>query len=280
MANSIGDSDSIKINKILVPHSNAISILTMLLINHDLDEFKWLDLACGQGQILLQLGDNLDSTFRNKISLSLVDINNGALREAVTVAEDLDLKSINEDVNDICEFCLKKIEPEKFHFISFVNSLHEIKPKEIAFIFVKSIIGLQPDGILYLFDQESLPYNDLELGAITWTSFEIVQIFNDFFEKCSINYNLSPNKWNHTENSSWSLQILRKKIEIENKKLDKSIPIMESIIKNILSSKLETIKKALQSSTKTGKSTDIEEHYQISNLYDFWSLSRAMEDYS
>lgn len=279
MANSIADSDSIGIEKILVPHSTAISILSYLLSNFEKKEFKWLDLACGKGQILIQLGDNLDGNYRNILNITLVDIDNNALREATKIADDLELKNYSQEVYYLNEYCTQKLKEEEFDFITLINSIHEIKPKEIATVLIKSIIGLKENGFFYLFDQEILPDKELELGAITWTSFEIVQMFNEFFKQCNFDYSITSNKWNHSKNTSWSVQINRNKINIDNKTLLDSIPKMENIIKGMLESKIDIVKKALLSTTNNGEKTELEDGNKIRNLYDFWAMNLALEDY-
>jgi ubiquinone/menaquinone biosynthesis C-methylase UbiE len=293
MQNSIADSNSIKIDPILVPHSNAISLLTYLLNNKKDGKITWLDLACGQGQILNQLGDNLDKSYRSKIDLHLIDLNNGSLREASNIAEKLNLSTVTSEVADLSTYCSDKLKENTFSYITFINTFHEIQPKEIAGVLISCIVALQDDGIFYMFDQEELP--NKELGAITWSSVDVSGMLNDYFKECDIDYIVYANKWNHTAISSWSIQIPKKHLgNGNNKNLIQKKSFLENCIKERLEFKAKSTKKALLSLTKFGDSGQIEEDpdnnpekyskreadNKIQNLYDYWALNLALEAYN
>lgn len=278
MNNTIADSDSINIDTILVPHSNAISLLTHLLNNKKNGNATWLDLACGKGQILNQLGDNLNKYYRSKIDLHLVDLNNESLRCATDIANKLGLNSINEYVSDICKYCTESLGENTFDFITFINTFHEIKPCELASVIIYCLCALKDEGVFYLFDQEELI--EKELGAVTWSSVEVSSIINDFFEMCGLEYRVYANKWNHKAISSWSIQI--QKMHILNNKnslLKEKQALLFELIKETLQSKTDINKKALLTLTKYGGSTENESENKIQNLFNYWSLNQAMETF-
>ncbi len=66
---SIGDSSAeLNIRRVMSQHQAAITVLQFLLVNPAIQEFSWLDLACGKGQIISQLEENIpDETLRGKI---------------------------------------------------------------------------------------------------------------------------------------------------------------------------------------------------------------------
>jgi len=278
MNNTIADSDSIQIDTILVPHSNAISLLTHLLNNKKEGNVSWLDLACGKGQILNQLGDNLDKYYRGKIDLHLVDLNNESLRCATDVAHKLGLNSIDDHVSDICKYCTEALPENTLDFITFINTFHEIKPSELASVIISCLCALKDDGVFYLFDQEEL--TEKELGAVTWSSVEVSTIINDFFKECELDCCVYANKWNHKAISSWSIQV--QKINIKNEKnsvLKEKQEFLADLIKATLQSKTDINKKALLTLTRFGGSTDNESENKIQNLFDYWALNQAMETF-
>jgi ubiquinone/menaquinone biosynthesis C-methylase UbiE len=278
MNNSIADSDSIKIDTILVPHSNAISLLTHLLNIKKAGKASWLDLACGKGQILNQLGDNLDKYYRSKIDLHLVDLNNESLRCATDVAHKLGLSSIKENVSDIAKYCNDSLEENTFDFITFINTFHEIKPCELSNIITSCLCALKDEGVFYLFDQEKL--TERELGAVTWSSVEVSSIINDFLRICELDYCVYANKWNHKSISSWSIQIQKTHIlNSKNAMLREKQELLTDLIKTTLKSKADANKMALVALTRFGGHTENETENKIQNLFDYWALSQAMETF-
>lgn len=65
----------------LPQHQAAITLLSSLLQNTQVDKFYWLDLACGKGQIISQLNENLTIENRKKIIYHGYDINVDYLKE-------------------------------------------------------------------------------------------------------------------------------------------------------------------------------------------------------
>ena len=72
----IGDSSAVlEFERMLPQHQAAITLLSSLLQNPQVDKFYWLDLACGKGQIISQLNENLTIENRKKIIYHGYDIN-------------------------------------------------------------------------------------------------------------------------------------------------------------------------------------------------------------
>lgn len=278
MNNSIADSNSIRIDSILVPHANAISLITYMLNGNQTSNLKWLDLACGKGQLLNQLGDNLNNKARSRIELHLVDLNNESLRCACEIANRLNLASLHQHVNDLKEFCQTKIRTHEYDFITFVNTLHEIKPIDLADIIVNALTSLSERGVLYIFDQEEL--QEKELGAITWSSIEFEQLLNKYFEVCHVTSKVIVNRWNHKEINSWSTQILGSSLTKEIRTdIDANVSVLRELVLEHVKTKMRIIKGALKTTTDHGASTAEEAENVHSNLYDFWSLTIALEDF-
>lgn len=72
----IGDSSAVlEVERMLPQHQAAITLLSSLLQDPQVDKFYWLDLACGKGQIISQLNENLTIENRKKIIYHGYDIN-------------------------------------------------------------------------------------------------------------------------------------------------------------------------------------------------------------
>ena len=56
---SIADSSAVFTKKVLPQHHTAITLLGQLLAAPAAEHIAWLDLACGKGQILAQLDENI-----------------------------------------------------------------------------------------------------------------------------------------------------------------------------------------------------------------------------
>lgn len=83
----IADSEAVlEIQKILPQHQSAITLLNLKLQNPSLGVFNWIDLACGKGQIISQLADNLSENSRKKLSYVGYDISVENTRVAQRIA--------------------------------------------------------------------------------------------------------------------------------------------------------------------------------------------------
>jgi hypothetical protein len=66
---AIADSDAVHdIRRILPQHQSALTLLNSKLQNPAVQSFRWLDLACGKGQIISQLEENLSANQRQKLA--------------------------------------------------------------------------------------------------------------------------------------------------------------------------------------------------------------------
>src|SRR5262245_52257495 len=126
---SIADSDAVLAKRVLPQHQTAITLLGQLLAAPSTEHIAWLDLACGKGQILAQLDKNLpDVVLRGRISYLGFDIDNENSRLAEKIASGLKFSDVEVKTGEMQDF--SKLFPieKKFSFISFTNTVHELRP--------------------------------------------------------------------------------------------------------------------------------------------------------
>jgi hypothetical protein len=74
--NSIADSDAFKDPDRMPPqHQAALTLLQDRLSNPTVVKIRWLDLACGRGQIISSLDGNLSKPALNRLEYWGYDIN-------------------------------------------------------------------------------------------------------------------------------------------------------------------------------------------------------------
>tara|TARA_R110001599_G_scaffold91528_1_gene240501 strand:- start:1053 stop:1898 length:846 start_codon:yes stop_codon:yes gene_type:complete len=277
---TINDSDAIlEKERLFAQHQAALTILQGLIDVPGLTSFEWLDVGCGKGQIIINLDDNLGDDSLKKISYNGFDIKDDFLSIAIRKAEALGLKKSKGQVGDIGNFGTLHNTNQKFDFITITNSIHELSPLEIPVILFDCIIRLNENGILFIYDMESLPFQ--ELGAITWTREEIHEVLKVFLKEIGTKYNPTPGKWKHKSCNGWNIQLNRSHFKIDNETL---LENRAAIIKNTqeqvlstLSQKLKNCKASLESITKYGAETEEEENLKQKHLYDFWAINRIDE---
>src|SRR3989442_14632438 len=102
---SIADSDAIKDRKRVLPqHQAALTILEGRLSAPKITQLSWLDLACGRGQIIVSLDENLSAKARAKIKFSAYDLNQEYARETSKAASQLGFSSLATFVGDLSDF--------------------------------------------------------------------------------------------------------------------------------------------------------------------------------
>lgn len=268
-------------SRLLAQHQAALTIIQAILDNPELHAFKWLDLACGKGQIITQLEKNLSLEAITKIQYYGYDIQSDFLKITEKKAKSLKMNSVDVKTGEISSFPSLFPEDLKFDFVTLTNTIHEFSPKIIPQLLYEIIIRLNNEGAFFIYDMEKLP--SLELGAIPWKKDEITDIILCFLRDLGIdeNYNPRAGQWVHKSCNGWNINLQRKffGIDLQGIKSNKKIAI-ENAEKNVrekLKYKFEECKEVLDSITEYGVENHDEENEKIVSLYDFWALHKALE---
>ncbi|WP_157336453.1 class I SAM-dependent methyltransferase [Paenibacillus lutrae] len=277
----INDSDAVLDKERILPqHQAALTLIQNIVEDPRLDNFSWLDLCCGRGQLIYHLDDMINSGSRSKISYCAYDVQSDFVTLTQKKAESLGFKSLRVEVGDIGNYPVIYTRDQSFDFITLTNTVHEINVHILSRLYVESLLRLSDNGCLFIYDMESLP--KLELGAITWTGTEMQEIFNVLFDNLGIpTYKPTVSRVRHKTTICWSIQLKRAYFGVSNENLvEKSQSAVENTqvqINKMLREKFDTSKAMLDSLTKYGSDSRQEENELQSTLYDFWALSRALE---
>lgn len=276
---SISDSNAVLEKKrLLSQHHAVLTLIHGQVVKPTVSRYKWLDLCCGQGQIIVNLEDNFNMTLRGKIEYHIHDINEEYLRVTQKKAESLSLYKVEIFTSDIYSF--PKIIPSisTYDFITLINAVHEISPSFFPVLFLEALLRLNPKGTLYVYDMETI--NPPELGAVSWTREEVQEITNSILlSVASKNYEPNVNRWNHSSCNAWSFEIQKEFIISDEEIMSKKSDILSQSgekIKELLIRKKGNCEKALESYLKYGTETAEDEEKKRSLLYDFYSLNRII----
>lgn len=278
---SIADSSAVLIDKILPQHQTAITLLGGLLSAPSLAELKWLDLACGKGQIIAQIEENFaEPELRAKIGYYAYDIENQHTRITEKLANGLNFRDVSVKVGEMEHFEEVFPSDRKFSFISFTNTVHELRPGRVGSLLVALMLRLTGNGILYIYDMESLPLP--ELGAVPWSGDDfkklLIGIVTDLGSQA-----VSPivQRWRHSSCLGWSLNLNRSHLQISDDAIiansEKAVAGASAAILEILKVRLQSTAEALEALTRYGPDNEEEKRRITKLLYDFWSLQRALE---
>lgn len=130
---------------------------------------KWLDLCCGNGNILAQI----DKTIREKVSKVEYygfDIDKGNVDECkkIIFSKKLDQRLAKVKV-DVVNLDSSPIPGDgDYDIITLLNVMHEINPFNIFPLLRKALDRCQKDGVVVIVDMIDLPH--LEWGAVTWST--------------------------------------------------------------------------------------------------------------
>lgn len=276
---TIADSDAVLAkDRVLPQHQAALTILQSRLADPRRGQVRWLDVACGRGQILASLKINLSDKARAKLVYLGFDGSSQFARQTRQLAESLALSHADTKVGDLADF--EKLVPStpKFDFITFTNSAHEVAPPSLAALLVDATLRLDTGGTLFVYDMESVTPN--ELGAIPWRRDEFRSIILTMLEALGCEgYEPEVGSWPHRTTSGWNAQIQRefmKEPHLESKRAD-AIQATTGEFERIMRMKLESCRRALEELTQYGSETETEREDQTRLLFEFWGLSRALQ---
>src|SRR5271157_3010579 len=105
-------------DRMLSQHQAALTLLQARLSNPDGSKVRWLDLACGRGQIISALDKNLSVKARSLLEYWGYDIKEQFAKETQRTAESLGLASIDIKIGDLCNINRLYTLETKFDFIT------------------------------------------------------------------------------------------------------------------------------------------------------------------
>lgn len=278
---SFADSSAFKNRDRLLPqHQAALTLLQARLSNPDGNQLSWLDLACGKGQIIIDLDNNLSEQARAQINYMAYDINQQYARETRKTAEGLGFASLDSKVGDLSDLDKIISADTLFDFITLTNTVHEVSPANLSAILVDCILRLEGNGTLFIYDMEQI--KPPELGAITWTRDEVRTIIQAvIYGLCASSYKPEVGLWRHRTGNAWSVQLERKYLDIVSDDVDakRQVAINKGaeIITSLLVRKLEICWKSLETLTLYGAETTEEKEERERLVYEFWAVSRALK---
>jgi len=275
---SFADSQAVLLPGHVFPqHQAALTIVKDRIEAPTVQTFRWLDLACGKGQILA-CADSVFGPSRKKIEYVGVDVNQAFAVEAQRIAEPL-FKTAAVVICDLDNFEALLPGKQLFDFITFTNGAHEISPRALATTIVAALCRMERSGQLYMYDMESL--SDPELGAIIWTGAEMESVMKSIMSAVGEDrYSPEAAVWPHKTCKGWSLHVNRQYMLCEPEALDGSrgqmIEVARKTIIGILQRKLVTLDTALDALRRFGATTPDERRVAVSLAYQFWAVSRAL----
>ena len=217
---------------------------------------------------------------RGKIGYHAYDIENQHTRISEKIAKGLNFRGVHVEVGEMEHF--GKIFPaeQKFSFISFTNTVHELRPTMIGSLLVALLLRLSGNGILYIYDMETLPTP--ELGAVPWDGDDFKKLLIGIFADLGCQaIPLLVQRWEHSSCSGWSVNLHRNHLQVSDDKIvagsDKAIDGAKATIAQILAFRLHTTAEALEALTRFGPDNEEEKRRMTKLLYDFWSLERALK---
>src|SRR5947209_3275918 len=148
---SIADSSALRDpDRVWPQHQAALMLLQSQVSDPKVSVVKWLDLACGQGQILMGLDDGFPPAAKSKIRYTGYDLRDDYVKGTEKLATGSGLQSPRGIVGDLADVH-KLLSDEQFDFITITNTVHEIRPSKLAALLVDAILRLNPSGVLFIY---------------------------------------------------------------------------------------------------------------------------------
>lgn len=266
--------------RVLAQHQAALTLLQRQLSAPDTERLAWLDLACGRGQILAGLRDNLSDQARAKIDFCAYDVKQEYLLETRKTASALGFGTVSDCVGDLADFDRMLPDGERYDFITLTNSVHEVAADRLADVLVDAIRRLGDRGTAFVYDMERI--KPPELGALPWKAEDFrsvaLALVQGFGEAA---YQPEVGRWQHTTVDGWNLQIQREHISVTSEQLDERrkdvIDAMRIAIVNVLRRRLGECQATLEKLTIYGTGTAEEQADREHLLHEHWALTRSLK---
>jgi len=278
---SIADSSAAKlVDRILPQHQAALTLLQSRLSVPGTRRLSWLDLACGRGQIIASLDRNLSLQARAKIEYWGYDLNHSYARETSRSSELLGFASVDTRVGDLSQFNNILPANKTFDFITLTNTVHEIEPRRLAMLLAHCLERLSPNGTLFVYDMERI--KPPELGAVPWSREDIRKIVVRLLDNLgATTYRPEVGLWNHTTCNGWNVQLERQHLGVSpsdiSERISRAIETTRDEIVSLLRERLVACRSSLETLTTYGAETMEEQDDKERLLFEFWSISRALE---
>lgn len=278
---AIADSAAIfDSERMLAQHQAALTLLQGMLSNPHADQIRWLDLASGKGQIIGHLKKNLSERARAKLHFVGYDIDNHHTRHAEQTARSMGLANCDFGIGELADFHRNDKTCGPWDFITLTNTVHEVAPKSLASILMSAMERLKETGCLFVYDMDRLASQ--ELGAVLWTGSDFSEILTALCTSLGCtNYEPAVGTWTHRSCDGWNAQIKPEHMQLPvdwRSRSATSVQVAIHKIEAILTRKLSETKKALEALTRFGAETGAEAADKERLLFDFWAITRAMEE--
>jgi SAM-dependent methyltransferase len=265
-------------DRILSQHQAAVTLLQARLSSPSTPHLSWLDLACGRGQIIVSLNENLSAEARAKIDYWAYDVDQNSALETQKTAQQLGFRSLQTKVGDLADFN-EVLPPETlFDFITLTNTVHEIEPVHLSSLFVKCILRLADTGTFFIYDMERI--HPPELGAVPWSRDDVARLLRPLLDGLgATDYHPEVGRWNHKTCKGWNVQLQRQDLGVSYAdaiaNAEAAIHATRTLVFELLQRRLSECRAALENLTKYGAETAEEEEDKARLLFEFWALSRC-----
>lgn len=279
---TIADSDAFKDSgRVLPQHQAAITLLQGFVSAPNVRRIRWLDLACGQGQIIASLDIHLSEDARRKVEYWAYDASLRFARETTRSAERMGFGAVKTRVGDLSDFHRVLPSPLRFDYVTLTSVIHELEPARLPDLFMNCIERLNPTATLFIYDVETV--DPPELGALPWGCNDIRRVVHRMLDALGTStYRPEVGRWAHKSCYGWSVQIQRSHIGLSDSAIcanrDAAVAAGGNEIRRILSKRLSECECSLETLTRYGAETREEESATTRLLYEFWALHRARRD--
>jgi SAM-dependent methyltransferase len=277
----ISDSSAVRTEaRQFAQHQAALTVLQRLLSAPGTDRLAWLDLACGRGQILTALRDNLSDQARAKLQFSAYDVKQEYVTETRQTAEGLGFAVVSGQVGELKDFDALVPSEGRFGFITLTNTVHEVAVEHIAQVLCDAIARLDERGTLFVYDMERV--KPPELGALPFSADDFRTVALALVSALGEDdYQPEVGRWRHSTVNGWNLQIEREHINITNQQLAdrrlRAVNHTQAALLAILRRRLTECRAALEKLTQYGAGTAEEQDYREDLLYELWAVTRSLE---
>jgi SAM-dependent methyltransferase len=208
---TLGDSGDMAI-RVTNEHREVCAFLLKTLLDTapSGDPVVWVDLGCGEGDVLAVIRAGIPDDLRRRMWYVGCDASDVTRARAQVASSGLDGRSqcIEGDLTSETTFRSIVQATGDVSMVTLTNVIHEIRPPSaLPSVLARALLLLKPDGYLVAYDMERLSAGDIwdETEAVTWAFDEIEGMVQMFCRALGVTDGSTVVHWKHHSTTGWTL---------------------------------------------------------------------------
>ena len=275
----VHDGEAVRESRMLSSHRTALGVLRHRVLARCASEITWLDIGCGNGQVLHGIEGVVGASCVRNIHYVGCDGCARYCEEAERFARE---QGLHEPVIHWLriETLWEHLQGMRADFVSIINVTHELDPPTLAATLCDALCCVSDTGLLHVHDVRFL--DRPELGSVCWDTSEVETVLDPLltlFEWGEVERRVQ--QWGAEEAPDWSLNLDRALLLIDQDELverrDEIVGNVRRAVEEALPQKRSVHDRALRAFLEEPAVTEKDRQVAAQAVYEHWTIGTWLE---